>query len=67
MRILVQKFGGSSVADLECMKKVRGKVREALAEGYKLVVVLSARSGRTNALLEINGRTNRIRPKWTCC
>ena len=53
MRILVQKFGGSSVADLECMKKVRGKVREALAEGYKLVVVLSARSGRTNALLEM--------------
>lgn len=53
MRILVQKFGGTSVADLECMKKVRGKVREALAEGYKLVVVLSARSGRTNALLEM--------------
>lgn len=53
MRILVQKFGGTSVADLECMKKVRGKVREALAEGYKLIVVLSARSGRTNALLEM--------------
>lgn len=53
MRILVQKFGGTSVADLECMKKVRGKVREALAEGRKLVVVLSARSGRTNALLEM--------------
>lgn len=53
MRILVQKFGGTSVADLECMKKVRGKVRDALALGYKLVVVLSARSGRTNALLEM--------------
>ena len=53
MRILVQKFGGTSVADLECMKKVRGKVREALAEGRKLVVVLSARSGRTNALLKM--------------
>ena len=53
MRILVQKFGGTSVADLECMKKVRGKVRGALALGYKLVVVLSARSGRTNALLEM--------------
>ena len=49
----MQKFGGTSVADLECMKKVRGKVREALAEGRKLVVVLSARSGRTNALLEM--------------
>ena len=32
MRILVQKFGGSSVADLECMKKVRAKVLAALEE-----------------------------------
>ena len=52
MRILVQKFGGSSVADLECMKKVRAKVLAAREEGYKLVVVLSARAGQTNSLLE---------------
>ncbi|MCQ2444378.1 MAG: aspartate kinase [Mailhella sp.] len=52
MRILVQKFGGSSVADLECMKKVRGKVLAAREEGYKVVVVLSARYGQTNSLLE---------------
>ena len=52
MRILVQKFGGSSVADLECMKKVRGKVLAAREEGFKVVVVLSARAGQTNSLLE---------------
>ena len=52
MRILVQKFGGSSVADLECMKKVRAKVLAAREEGYKVVVVLSARAGQTNGLLE---------------
>ncbi len=52
MRILVQKFGGSSVADLECMKKVRAKVLAAHQEGYKVVVVLSARYGQTNNLLE---------------
>ena len=52
MRILVQKFGGSSVADLECMKKVRTKVLAAREEGYKVVVVLSARAGQTNGLLE---------------
>ena len=52
MRILVQKFGGSSVADLECMKKVRAKVLAAREEGYKVVVVLSARAGQTNSLLE---------------
>ena len=53
MRILVQKFGGTSVADLECMKQVRQKVVAALERGYKLVVVLSARSGHTNSLLEL--------------
>ena len=52
MRILVQKFGGSSVADLECMKKVRAKVLAELERGYKVVVVLSARYGQTNSLLE---------------
>lgn len=53
MKILVQKFGGSSVADLECMKKVRSKVMGAVAQGYKVVVVLSARAGQTNKLLEM--------------
>lgn len=53
MKILVQKFGGSSVADLECMKKVRTKVQKALEEEYKVIVVLSARQGGTNKLTEM--------------
>ncbi len=53
MKILVQKFGGSSVADLECMKKVRAKVLNEVAQGYKVVVVLSARAGQTNKLVEM--------------
>ena len=53
MKILVQKFGGTSVANLECMKKVREKVLAGLARGYKMVVVLSARSGETNRLLAL--------------
>lgn len=56
MQILVQKFGGSSVADLECMKQVRQKVVPALERGYKVVVVLSARAGHTNRLLEMAGQ-----------
>ncbi|WP_027183355.1 aspartate kinase [Desulfovibrio inopinatus] len=51
MRILVQKFGGTSVADLECMKKVLVRVKRGLDEGYKMIVVLSAMSGETNRLL----------------
>lgn len=56
MRILVQKFGGTSVADIERLKMVRGKVTVALDKGYKVLVVLSARSGKTNKLLELASR-----------
>ncbi len=53
MKILVQKFGGTSVATLERMQKVREKVRGALNHADKIVVVLSARDGETNALLRL--------------
>ncbi len=53
MKILVQKFGGTSVANLECMKQVRKKVEAGLERGYKMVVVLSARAGETNHLLDL--------------
>lgn len=56
MRILVQKFGGTSVADIERLKMVRGKVTSALDQGYKVVVVLSAKSGKTNKLLDLASR-----------
>ncbi len=53
MRILVQKFGGTSVATKERMLQVLEKVRKGLAQGYKMLVVLSARSGETNKLLSL--------------
>ncbi len=53
MRILVQKFGGTSVKNLECMRQVLGKVQHALAQDYRLVVVLSAMAGETNRLLSL--------------
>lgn len=51
MKILVQKFGGTSVATLESMKMVRSKVMNGLKRGYKVIAVLSARAGDTNRLL----------------
>ena len=53
MRIMVQKFGGTSVATKERMRQVLGKVRAGLASGCKVIAVLSARSGETNALLAL--------------
>lgn len=51
MRILVQKYGGTSVAGLDRMKQVEARVKKGLEEGFKVVVVLSAMSGETNRLL----------------
>ncbi len=46
VRILVQKFGGTSVATAERRNQVAAKVAEAVTEGYMPVVVVSA-IGRT--------------------
>lgn len=46
MRVLVQKFGGTSVATAERRAQVAAKVAEAVREGYSPVVVVSA-IGRT--------------------
>lgn len=53
MNIVVQKFGGTSVAGLERMQQVMKKVLAARAQGNKLVVVLSAMSGETNRLITL--------------
>lgn len=42
MKILVQKFGGTSVATQEQRKQVVGKIQECLNKGFRLVVVVSA-------------------------
>lgn len=51
MNIVVQKFGGTSVKNLKCMKQVMEKVLVPYNEGNKVVVVLSAMAGETNRLL----------------
>lgn len=53
MRILVQKFGGTSVATRSNMHNVLGNVLRATQQGYKVVVVLSAMAGETNRLLAL--------------
>ncbi len=53
MDIVVQKFGGSSVADLNCMQQVKSKVEKKLDQGCKVVVILSAMSGETDRLISM--------------
>ena len=53
MAIVVQKYGGTSVADLEKIEKVAEKVIRARQAGNDVVVVLSAMSGETDRLIRL--------------
>jgi aspartate kinase len=51
MRI-VQKFGGTSVADIERIQAVAQRVKSEVDEGHQVAVVVSAMAGVTNQLIE---------------
>lgn len=51
MAIIVQKFGGTSVADVARIKHVATLVKKEVDLGNKVVVVVSAMSGKTNELV----------------
>jgi aspartate kinase len=50
--IVVQKYGGSSVADTEKLKLVAKRIARTKAQGKKVVVVVSAMGKTTNTLIE---------------
>jgi aspartate kinase len=51
MARIVQKYGGTSVGDVERIKNVANRIKAFRDEGNELVVVVSARSGVTNELI----------------
>ncbi|MGG3561765.1 aspartate kinase [Neobacillus rhizosphaerae] len=60
MKIIVQKFGGTSVKDEKSRKHAQGHIEKALADGYKVVVVVSAMGRKgdsyaTDTLLSLIG------------
>ncbi len=58
MAIIVQKFGGTSVANAEKIRKAAQRVIKAVKDGFQVVVVASARGQQTDELvadaLELN-------------
>jgi aspartate kinase len=50
--LIVQKYGGTSVADLERIRAVALRVRRTLEEGHQIAVVVSAMAGVTDQLIE---------------
>ncbi len=51
MSLVVQKYGGTSVANVECVRNVARRVVAALDAGDSVAVVVSAMAGETNQLV----------------
>ena len=51
--LIVQKFGGTSVGDIERIRKVAKKVVETKRAGNDVVVVVSAMAGETDRLINL--------------
>jgi len=66
MAILVQKFGGTSVANTERIRNVATLVEQAVASGNKIAVVVSAMAGTTDQLAawcaELGASTSSMSP-----
>ncbi|MGF1451009.1 MAG: aspartate kinase [Opitutales bacterium] len=60
MALIVQKYGGTSVKDVERIQNVARRIEQTHAEGHQVVVVVSARGGVTNELIE---RARAINPR----
>ena len=52
MALIVQKYGGSSVADTEAMKRVAQRIVDTHNAGHRVVVVVSAMGDTTDDLLD---------------
>ena len=53
MPLLVMKFGGTSVADLDRIANAARKVQREVERGYDVIVIVSAMSGKTLSLIHI--------------
>jgi aspartate kinase len=51
--LIVQKYGGTSVGNIERIHRVAERVERAQKDGHQVVVVLSAMSGETDRLLKL--------------
>lgn len=57
-KLIVMKFGGSSVSNKERIFSVSKKIKEKVIEGNKIVVVVSAQGDTTDNLLELSKEIN---------
>ena len=53
MKLVVLKFGGTSVANVPQIKKIALKLKKEISQGNKVIVVVSAMAGVTNNLVDL--------------
>ena len=58
MPVLVMKFGGTSVATLDRIRRAAKRVGVEVSKGYDVIVIVSAMSGKTNELVGWVGETS---------
>ncbi len=58
MAVIVQKFGGTSVGDLERIGRAASRVKGAVEAGYQVAVVVSAMAGETDRLVGLVNDTD---------
>jgi len=58
---LVMKFGGTSVADVDCIRNVAAHIHREWDAGHEIAVVVSAMAGETNRLVTLTAKSA-IRP-----
>jgi aspartate kinase len=62
MALVVQKFGGTSVADAERMREVADHVARTRRRGDQVVLVVSAMGKETDELLRLAAEVSEVRP-----
>ena len=60
MKLVVLKFGGTSVADVPQIKKIALKVKKEVNKSNRVIVVVSAMAGVTNNLVDLVKNTSEI-------
>lgn len=63
MALVVQKYGGSSVADAESIKRVAKRIAETKRAGHDVVVVVSAMGDTTDELIDLAQQVTPLPPQ----
>ncbi|MCX9193431.1 aspartate kinase [Carbonactinospora thermoautotrophica] len=62
MSLVVQKYGGSSVADADCIKRVAKRIVDTKKAGHDVVVVVSAMGDTTDELIDLAQQVSPLPP-----